>query len=143
MAFQTSSFSEENHEIISEINITPLTDIFLVLLIIFMVTAPALIQQGPKVDLPGSTSKGEAVTGLTITLTEDKKIFLNGEEVLRTNLVTALQRELPKTTKQEVVLNADKGLILDEIVQVMDLARQGGAQKLAIATRPTTAAKPN
>lgn len=137
MAFQASgSSSDENPEIISEINITPLTDIFLVLLIIFMVTAPALIQQGPKVDLPGSTSKGETVTGLTLTLTEDRKIFLNGEEVPRTQLIAALQKELPKTSKQEVVLNADKGLVLDEVIQVMDLARKGGAQKLAIATRP-------
>ncbi len=127
--------SDENEEIIAEINITPLTDIFLVLLIIFMVTAPALIQQGPKVDLPGSTSKGEAVTGLTITLTDQRELFVNEEQVTRENLVEVLKRELPKTSKQEVVLNADKGLILEEIVQVMDLARQGGAQKLAIATR--------
>lgn len=137
MAFHAGS--SENEEIISEINITPLTDIFLVLLIIFMVTAPALIQQGPKVDLPGSKSKGESVTGITITLTEAGELFVNDQAVNRTELVSVLKKELPKTTKQEVVLNADKGLILEEIVKVMDLAREGGAQKLAIATRPEQA----
>jgi len=127
--------SEEDAGIMSEINITPLTDIFLVLLIIFMVTAPALIQQGPKVDLPGSSTKGETLTGVTITLTEEKRIFVNGKEVTYAQLPSVLKEELPKTTQKEVILNADKNLVLAEIIRVMDLARKGGAQKLAIATR--------
>lgn len=139
MAFGFSdSHSDDHAEIMSEINITPLTDIFLVLLIIFMVTAPALIQQGPKVDLPGTSSKQKTVTGLTITLTPEKKIFVGDQEVPRGELVSVLKTELPKTSKQEVILNADKNLILSEIVSVMDLARQGGAKKLAIATRTLT-----
>jgi len=131
--------SSEDSAIISEINITPLTDIFLVLLIIFMVTAPALIQQGPKVDLPGSSTKSEAATGVTITLMKDKRIFVGDREVARENLESVLKEELPKTSKKEVVLNADKNLILAEIVSVMDIARRGGAEKLAIATRSVSA----
>lgn len=131
--------SESQDEIIAEINITPLTDIFLVLLIIFMVTAPALIQQGPKVNLPGSSTKGDQLAGLTITLTNDKKIFVGKQEVTKEKLGELLQLELPKTKEKEVVLSADKNLVIGEMISVMDIARRHGAAKLAIATRPENA----
>lgn len=139
MAFSTQPAAGDDEPIIAEINITPLTDIFLVLLIIFMVAAPALIQQGPKVNLPGSTAKGEMLAGLTITITPERRIFVGKQEVAKEKLAEVLQVELPKTKEKEVVLSADKNLVLGEMVSVMDIAKRAGAAKLAIATRPDDA----
>ena len=123
-------------EIISEINITPLTDVFLVLLIIFMVTSTALVQQALQVKLPQSSSGESVPQSVTLTLTPDMKIFLDGKLVDRTTLPERLRAALAGTSDQLVILEGDERVFLGEAVNLLDLARKAGAKKVAIATRP-------
>jgi biopolymer transport protein ExbD len=123
-------------EIISEINITPLTDVFLVLLIIFMVTSTALVQQALKVNLPRSEAGESVPESVTLTVTPDEKIFLDGKLVDREKLPGRLRAAVAKTTHQLVILEGDKRVLLGEAVSLLDVARRAGAKKVAVATRP-------
>ncbi len=132
---------EDGDAIVAEINVTPLTDIFLVLLIIFMVTSSALMQQGSKVSLPQSASGQPETTGLTLTATADHTLELNGETVARDQLGAALAKALEGREDKAVILRGDRNIILEDAVELMTIARQAGADRLAIATTPAAAGK--
>jgi biopolymer transport protein ExbD len=122
--------------IVAEINVTPLTDIFLVLLIIFMVTSTALMQQGSKVSLPSAESGNPETTGLTLTATANHTLELNGVTVERSALKDALAKALANREDKGVILRGDRTIILEDAVQLMTIAREAGAERLAIATTP-------
>jgi biopolymer transport protein ExbD len=126
--------------IVAEINVTPLTDIFLVLLIIFMVTSSALMQQGSKVSLPQTASGNPETAGLTITATADHTLELNGVTLQRDQLREALAKALAGREDKGVILRGDRTIILEDAVQIMTIAREAGADRLAIATTPAAAA---
>ncbi|MFQ5458791.1 MAG: ExbD/TolR family protein [Myxococcota bacterium] len=127
----------ESEGIISEINITPLTDIFLVLLIIFMVTSTALVQQALQVNLPQSSSGQAVPQSVTITLTPDEKIFLDGKLIpKRGDLPQRLRAALAETSDQLVILEGDERVLLGQAVELLDRARKAGAKKVAVATKP-------
>jgi biopolymer transport protein ExbD len=122
--------------IVAEINVTPLTDIFLVLLIIFMVTSTALMQQGSKVSLPSAESGNPETAGLTLTATANHTLELNGVTVERSALKDALAKALATREDKGVILRGDRTIILEDAVQLMTIAREAGAERLAIATTP-------
>jgi biopolymer transport protein ExbD len=122
--------------IVAEINVTPLTDIFLVLLIIFMVTSSALMQQGSKVSLPSAEKGSPETAGITLTATADHTLELNGVVVERAALRDELAKVLASRDDKAVILRGDRTIILEEAVQLMGIAREAGAEKLAIATTP-------
>ncbi|OGP81345.1 MAG: hypothetical protein A2Y95_10920 [Deltaproteobacteria bacterium RBG_13_65_10] len=126
-------------EIISEINITPLTDVFLVLLIIFMVTSTALVQQALKVNLPKSGAGANAPRSVTLTVTPDQKLFLDGKLINRASLPARLHAALSATSDKLVILEGDEKVMLGEAVGLLDVARKAGAEKVAVATRPPDA----
>jgi biopolymer transport protein ExbD len=128
-------------DIVAEINVTPLTDIFLVLLIIFMVTSTALTQQGTKVNLPRAGSGSAEPSGIVITATADRRIELNGKPVPMEDLRTALETALEKATDHGVILQGDRDVVLEQAVQIMSIAKEAGAEKIAIATAPVDGAK--
>ena len=131
-----SDAGDDGDAIVAEINVTPLTDIFLVLLIIFMVTSSAMMQQGSKVSLP-SSEKGNAETaGITITATADHTLELNGVTVERAGLRDALAKALEGREDKGVILRGDRTIILEDAVNLMTIAREAGAERLAIATTP-------
>ena len=132
---------EGGEEIVAEINVTPLTDIFLVLLIIFMVTSTALTQQGTKVNLPRAGTGGAEPASIVITATADHRLELNGKPVTRDALLPALQTALANAAEKHVILQGDRSVILEDAVQIMTTAKEAGAEKIAIATEPK-AAKP-
>lgn len=123
-------------DIVAEINVTPLTDIFLVLLIIFMVTSTALTQQGTKVNLPRAGSGNTEPLSITITATEDHRIEVNGKPVAMEELRVALESALQKTSERGVILQGDRNVVLEQAVQIMTIAKEAGAEKIAIATAP-------
>jgi biopolymer transport protein ExbD len=125
--------------IVAEINVTPLTDIFLVLLIIFMVTSTAMLQQGTRVALPQSEGGNPETTSLTITATADHKLELNGVALGIDELRPALASALASRSDKAVILRGDRGIILEDAVRLMTIARQAGAERLAIATTPPAA----
>ncbi len=122
--------------IVAEINVTPLTDIFLVLLIIFMVTSSAMMQQGSKVSLPSAEKGNPETAGLTLTATANHTLELNGVTVERSDLKDALAKALATRDDKAVILRGDRTIILEDAVQLMSIAREAGAERLAIATTP-------
>jgi biopolymer transport protein ExbD len=126
-------------EIVAEINITPLTDIFLVLLIIFMVTSTALVQQALKVNLPRSGAGENMPQSVTLTLTPGNRLFLDGKPVDRAALPRALAAAVAATTDRLVILEGDEKVLLGEAVSLLDVARKAGALKVAVATKPPDA----
>jgi len=131
----------DDGDIVAEINVTPLTDIFLVLLIIFMVTSTALTQQGTKVNLPRAGSGSAEPSGIVITATADHRIELNGKPVPIEDLRAALETALQKGTDHGVILQGDRDVVLEQAVQIMSIAKEAGAEKIAIATAPVDGAK--
>jgi len=113
-----------------------LTDIFLVLLIIFMVTSTALVRQGMPVHLPKARAEAAAVGSTTVTITADRHITVNGERVATEELQTALQRALRTAADRRVILRGDRQVVLDSIVRIMTAAKAAGAEKISIATQP-------
>jgi biopolymer transport protein ExbD len=142
MAFKTlptSSGDADHAEIMAEINITPLVDVVLVLLIIFMVTSSVMSQMGMEVSLPkaSAASAGTQPEGVIVTLLPDGGMKVNGNAVDGlAGLERSVGEALPKTTGRMVVLEGDQKAFLGNAIQVMDAARRAGAEKFAIATTP-------
>ena len=126
-------------DIVSEINITPLTDVFLVLLIIFMITSSALIESGAKVNLPRASQTTEEPRSIVVTVTERNEISVNGRRVSEQELRKALEKELAKSTDKTVIFEGDKNVLLGETVKVLDMAKKAGAEKISIAAEKAAA----
>lgn len=122
--------------IVAEINITPLTDIFLVLLIIFMVTSSVLSQMGIQVQLPKAThaSSAESNPNVVVTVNGQNEIFVNGSRVSSSNLGQELKTRIDKSANKTIVLEGDRRALLGTIVQIMDEGKKAGAVKFAVAT---------
>ena len=126
--------------IISEINITPLTDVMLVLLVIFMVATPLIMNESFKIKLPtAATGTAEAGTGITVTVNRAGEIELNGTVVELDRLKSSLSAKLKESSDKTVLLKADGGTLHEVVVQVLDIAKEAGASKLSIATEPGSA----
>lgn len=125
--------SDEDEEIIAEINITPLTDIFLVLLIIFMITSSALIESAAQIDLP-KVSKTEAVSrSVVVTLTANGGISVNQKKVSEEGFTEELRKALAQSSEKLVILEGDRDAILGDAVRILEMAKEAGADKIAIA----------
>ncbi len=130
----------------NDINITPLTDIFLVLLIIFMVTSSVIVntssgaKAGLKVNLPagGSADVATQSTDMSVAILEDGRLVLGGDVVTADELKKAF--ESAKTTNPDtmVIVQADQGVPHGKVVEVMELAKGAGLGQLAIGVREGT-----
>ena len=136
-----SARTEDGDEgIVAEINITPLTDVFLVLLIIFMVTSSVISQQGKQVNLPEGEVSDTTPEGVTVTLTADNVIQVNDRVVSQEQLPAALRDAIEASRDKTVVLRGDRQVILGQAVYVLDQAQLAGATGFALATqRPRNA----
>ena len=135
MALSKFSAEESAEGLMAEINITPLTDIFLVLLIIFMITTSVMIESAAKVNLPKATQTTQEARGLTVSITADNKIYVNQMLVDPSQLEPTLRDLLADDPKKLVILQGDESVILGEAVHVMDIAKRAGAQAISIAAR--------
>lgn len=133
MAMTPLGGNGENSEIVAEINITPLTDIFLVLLIIFMITSSAMIESGGKVNLPKAVATQSESRGTTVTLTPKREIFVNQKLVSEEALEKVLQDALSKNSAKTVILRGDREVLLGDTVKVMSIIKRAGASEIAIA----------
>ena len=122
----------------SEINVTPMVDVMLVLLVIFMVTAP-LMQQGMDINLPEAKGKDmPPEERLTVTVSKGGKVFLNKEQLTPSELKTKLQA-IGKTKSPDVFLRADKDVPYGLVVKVMSAIKEAGIEKLGMITEPAAA----
>jgi len=123
---------ERRRQALSEINVTPFVDVMLVLLIIFMVTAP-LLQQGIDVSLPQAKGKEMAPSErVVITIKKDGKLYLDKSAVT----MERLRSDLVKIPNREVFLKADKDVPYGLVVNVMGELREIGIEKLGMVTEP-------
>jgi biopolymer transport protein TolR len=121
----------------TDINVTPLVDVMLVLLIIFMVTAP-LIQSGVKVDLPRAQAQQmeHAEEKLVLKITHDRRIYLGDSEIRGAELEQKLATNARVQRDKEIYLQADRSLPYGLVVQVMATARRAGVENLGMITEP-------
>ena len=126
----------------AEINVTPLVDVMLVLLIIFMVTAP-MLSMGIDVNLPRVKSKSVDVTEekLVLTISEAKEIFLNKTKLPLGELNSKLEAIFSNRIDREVFLRADKNVPYGFVVEVMSEVRKAGVDKLGMITEPPEGTK--
>ncbi len=133
MAFSTN----KKQKLFSEINITPLTDIFLVLLIIMMVVAPAFQSMDNAVDVP-EVNNGINIeeTKVTVSITKDGAMYVNGESIQASQLTDKLIAVKGDTEKPELVVKADKAIKSATIMEVMNAAQNAEYKKLVVAGEP-------
>ena len=130
--------------VVAEINITPLTDVFLVLLIIFMVTSTAMVESeitsrtGVKVALPKANAAGAVTKKRTdpiLTVTKNNEIYLFSKKVEVANLEQELRKALNDVGSETLLLRGDKNVFLGEAVDLMAIAKKAGAKNIAILTQ--------
>ncbi|MFP2932086.1 protein TolR [Pyxidicoccus sp. 3LG] len=126
----------------SEINVTPMVDVMLVLLIIFMVTAP-LIQQGVKVNLPETKAAPVEATDKKLVLSIDagRKVYIGDAEVALEELQAKLAANAKAQADKEVYLHADRDVPYGVVVEVMAAAQRAGISNVGMITDPSTGAK--
>jgi biopolymer transport protein TolR len=124
---------------LAEINIIPLVDVTLVLLLIFMLTAP-LMYRGIDVNLPKTSGKPTAVEErMVLTLTKEQTVYLNDKIVPLATLEQHLQNVFKNRQDKTLYLRADQALQYGFVVETMDRVRRSGVEKLGMVTEPTRA----
>ena len=138
---QRDDHDDAEEAVVAEINITPLTDIFLVLLIIFMVSSSVMVEtasrEGVKVNLPkGSTKEIDpGAKSLVVSILKSNEIRVAGQAVKEEDLKNLFTSAVAKDSSTQVIIEADEGVTHGTVVHVMELAKNAGLVRLAIATR--------
>jgi biopolymer transport protein TolR len=127
----------DNRSVMAEINVTPLVDVMLVLLVIFMVTAP-MMQQGVQVNLPKADTKAMTPADESVVVSVDKygKTYINKDEVPAGDLKSRLTAMFATRAKKEVFLKADSGVPYGEVVRAMADIKGAGIERLGMVTEP-------
>ena len=134
MVSAASRFEDDDSgRMITDINVTPLVDITLVLLIIFMVTTTYIVNPSIKVELPKAASGTEQTrTTLALTLTKEGVLYLNGDPSDDAGVVRAIAADLPKNPDLQAIIAADKVVPHGQVVHLIDLVKRAGVRKFAI-----------
>jgi biopolymer transport protein TolR len=118
---------------ITGINVTPLVDITLVLLVVFMVTATYIVKESIEVDLPRAAAGGETVgQTLAFVLDRDGRLFLDGQPVAREVARAAVRAALARSADARAIIGADRAVAHGEVVSVIDLVKREGLTRFAI-----------
>jgi len=128
---------EGRSDLISDINVTPLVDVMLVLLIIFMVTAPMMIH-GVKVNLPITESKNikSKEDPLIVSITKKRLIFIENYDVTLNDLKGKLKKIVANRAGKEILLQADKDVPYGFVMKVMSQVKEAGISKVGLITKP-------
>ena len=128
---------EGNHNLISDINVTPFVDVMLVLLIIFMVTAPMMIH-GVKVNLPITESKSikSKEDPLILSITKKRLIFIENYNIEFKSLQGKLKKIIANRAETEILLQADKDVPYGFVMRVMAQVKEAGISKVGMITEP-------
>ena len=122
--------------VLAEINMVPFIDVVLVLLIIFMITAP-VIQSGLDVDVPTTESVRELSESLlVVTIDRSENLYLQDAPVNINDIVAKIKEKLPESKDQKVYFRADKRVAWETPIAVLDKLNQGGINKIVVVTKP-------
>jgi biopolymer transport protein TolR len=131
---QSNSNGGKDRRLLSEINVTPLVDVTLVLLIIFMVTTP-MLQRGTDIQLPtAQASQVKEEERITLTVTRDSRIFVNNEEVPRQQLEARLQSLTGSGKERVLYLRGDARVPYGFVIDVMDAIKSSGIETVGMIT---------
>ena len=135
MAGVASTYQDEGGDApIVDINVTPLVDIVLVLLIIFMVTASLIVNPGIKAELPKAASGEEIRTTLALTITKDGKLHVNGEPRTEEEAKVIIRAAVRGNPDIQAIIAADKSVAHGDWVHLVDIAKLSGVRKFAVGT---------
>ncbi len=131
------NFRRRKREIsVLNVNIIPMVDVFLQLIIFFLASTTFAVAS-LDVKLPSSqTAKAEVSRNIVVTITRNNTIYVNNEETRGRDLEARLAEELAKSGDKLVILQADESVLHGKVVRIMDIAREAGAERIAIATEP-------
>lgn len=119
------------------LNITPLVDVLLILIVFFAITSTFLEQPGIKLQLPKATSSDlQKIEKAVLIISADDRLFFRDKEITMDELPGILQVAMEGSIDKSLIISADKKVEHGMVVSVMDLARQNGVQKLIISTEP-------
>jgi len=126
--------SQDDDDVITGINVTPLVDVILVLLIIFMMTASFIVAPAVKVELP-QMSKADEPPSRSLHFLVDSAgvIYLNGKAVEESKVLGVVQKEVAANPELQVLVSADKKVPYGEVIHLLDVVRSGGVKKFAIS----------
>lgn len=131
--------SESSKGMIVKVNVLPLVDVCLVLVIIFMITAPLMMQPVIEVKLPkAATVEGEEKENITITIALNGKLAVNEKEITWERLPAELTGRIKRNQDKFVIIRADENASHGEMLKAMRIARDAGAKKLTVATEQKT-----
>lgn len=133
--------SDDDGGLISEINVTPLVDVVLVLLIILMVTATAIVAKTIPMDLPKAATGEQTTTTLAVSIDQAGKLYLDAKPVSAEALRSSIQRAQKNQADVRAVIAADGRIAHAKVVEVIDLLRQENITKFAINVRPEAIAE--
>lgn len=130
-------FEEKKSPLMSDINVTPLVDVMLVLLIIFMATAP-MMRQGVKVNLPETESKSikSKDEPLVLSITKEKQIYIENYKIEISNLNEKLVKIFSNRKEKEILLESDKNVPYGFVIQVMSHVKAAGITRVGMITEP-------
>lgn len=125
---------DQSDDVISEINVVPLVDVILVVLIIFMVTAPMIMKPSISVNLPKSAS-GDSTkpSKLNISIAADGKIQLDGRTVSEEDILNSAKDEFSKNPEVQAIISADKDVQHGKVVSILDIIKSAGVKRFAIS----------
>lgn len=149
MAGGASTYQDEDSgtSMISEINVTPLVDVTLVLLIIFMVTAQLIVTRGIKIDTP-TTKSGQSIkqSPIVVTIDKTKKLLINGDEfpnddAIKTEIrrMIAANSQIKDSKPLKAIITADKVVPHGEVMHAIDVVKQSGITRFALTTKAPVA----
>jgi biopolymer transport protein ExbD len=134
---------DDSGRMITDINVTPLVDITLVLLIIFMVTATYIVNPTIKIDLPKAASGTEQTrTTLGLMLSKEGGLYLNGEKSDEAAITRFITGELPRNPDLQAIIAADRVVPHGNVVRIIDLVKRAGVRKFAINVESPAALAP-
>ncbi|QDE66262.1 MULTISPECIES: ExbD/TolR family protein [Myxococcus] len=125
--------AQDNDDEITGINVTPLVDVVLVLLIIFMVTANFIVRETVEVDLPRAANGGETVQGLVnVVLDKEGKFFFDGTEMTEKELEAKVAEAVAKDKETRAIISADQSLPYGRVMRLIDVVKGQGIAKFAL-----------
>lgn len=130
------SYQDEDAGMIADINVTPLVDIVLVLLIIFMVTAKFIAARGIDVDTPKTVSGSEVSTTLELTLEYGGQLYLNGEKADRETVKQYVQQAVAANPELRPIITADIRVPHGDVMSVIDMVKVAGVKRFALTSEP-------
>jgi biopolymer transport protein TolR len=123
----------DDDEGINEINVTPLVDVMLVLLVIFMVASVYIVKESIEIELPKAASATDAVeTTISIVMDQQRALYLNGEPITNSGLASAVQKAAAKDSHTQAIIAADHRVSHGDVINLIDTVRTNGLERFAL-----------